>query len=258
MTPLLPGDARNPPSSAYENHHVSRAQGLEIAYPKAEGAKGGHLPEWEGVTETVSHGLHGEVLERGPDGDNNRRVRPVLLGVWSLWLGVLAGPAPARGKAKGAEKAQAARGLGRRMWGAEMEARQEGWRDHHWMIAVMEGQRDRMMEGMKDGEEEEHTLPQSPAQSTCWGQGVCVVRRLVKKSQAAERWELPGCFGLVRGAPNGVPTVPCAREPPSPFLPWLWGATPSMPALSVSHPPGWPLQSVGLLRGAGGRREAGR
>lgn len=63
-------------------------------------------------------------------------------------------------------------------------------------------------------------------------------RRLVKNSQAAEGQELPGCFNLGRGAPRGVPTVPRARDPPSLFLPWFWGATPFMPALSASHIPG--------------------
>lgn len=116
----------------------------------------------------MSHGLHAEVLERGPDGHDNRRASPILLGVWSLWRGVLAGPAPAQGKGKGAGKVQATWGLGRRTWGVEMEGWQEGWRDRE-MVGGTEEQRDRRREEREDGEEEGWMLPQSPAQSTCWG-----------------------------------------------------------------------------------------
>lgn len=117
---------------------LSRAQGLEDAYPRAEGAIGGHLPGGKRVTEPVSQGLYAEVLERASDGDDNRRASPILLGVWSLWCGVLARPAPARGKKKGAGKVEAAGGLGRRMWGVEMDGWQEGWRDRE-MVGGTEG-----------------------------------------------------------------------------------------------------------------------
>lgn len=190
------------------------------------------------MTEPVSPGLHAEVLERASGGDDNRNTSPILLGVWSLWCGVLAGPAPARGKKKGAGKVEAAWGLGRRMWGVEMDGWQEGWRD-------------RGIEGWTEGRMERK------------GAG-CFPSPLHKAHAGASRNLLKEgtCLGALAwaGEIQGLdPQCSLPGTPPSPFLPWLWAAaTPFMPALRASHIPAWPLQSVGLPRGAGDRREAGR
>lgn len=84
------------------------------------------------------------------------------------------------------------------------------------MARGMERQRNRWMEGTEDGEEEVWMLPQSPAQSTLWG-----------IMQPAERRDLPGCFGLGRGAPRGVPTVPWTRDFPITFCALVWGEPPA-------------------------------
>lgn len=58
--------------------------------------------------------------------------------------------------------------LCRRMWGAEMEGWQQGWKDKG-MVRGMEDQKDRRMEGSEDGEEDRWMLPQPPTQSISWG-----------------------------------------------------------------------------------------
>lgn len=70
---------------------------MEVAYHKAQGSSRKNISGGKGGTEPASYELSAEVLERSSDGDDNRRVSPILPGVLSLWCGV-AGPAPAQGK----------------------------------------------------------------------------------------------------------------------------------------------------------------